>query len=391
MKKIMILLLSSLAALGLNAQNRSIDFEKDYKKALKKAKAENKLIFLDAYATWCGPCKWMAANVFTNDEVADFYNSNFINLKMDMEKGEGKDIAEKFKIRSYPTLFFLDHEGNMIHKKVGASQELKSYIKLGEDAKNPERQYNTLKAKFEAGQTDKEFLENYMEVAGGAGDNITPILSKYYEPLSEKDMLEESTWHVIRKYDKSVDSKGIMFVMSHIDHFSAVYDHTEVDQLLYQNNYAKIMGILYSKDFSKKDFDIALIDLKKHKIPGWEKIVLAADIEHLNKQKKTREMCELAVLEVMEVFEHDPVALNNYAWMIFEKSDDPAELTEALKWADRSLLMSERSFVQDTHANLLNKLGRKSEAMASGKKAIELAKAEGEDVEDYEKALENYK
>jgi len=40
------------------------------------AKQENKLIFLDAYASWCGPCKWMAANMFTNDTIADYYNKN---------------------------------------------------------------------------------------------------------------------------------------------------------------------------------------------------------------------------------------------------------------------------------------------------------------------------
>ena len=52
----------------------------DFKQAKELAKAQNKLIFIDAYTTWCGPCKLMAKTVFTEKEVGDFYNSNFINI-----------------------------------------------------------------------------------------------------------------------------------------------------------------------------------------------------------------------------------------------------------------------------------------------------------------------
>ena len=72
-----------------------------------KAKKENKLIFLDAYTTWCGPCKWMAKTVFTNDTVAQYYNANFINAKIDMEKGEGIELAKKYAVRCYPNLLMV--------------------------------------------------------------------------------------------------------------------------------------------------------------------------------------------------------------------------------------------------------------------------------------------
>ena len=56
---------------------------------LAKAKKENKIVFVDAYTTWCGPCKWMAANIFPTKEVGDVFNASFVNAKIDMEKGEG--------------------------------------------------------------------------------------------------------------------------------------------------------------------------------------------------------------------------------------------------------------------------------------------------------------
>lgn len=83
------------------AQNREIHFEHTaWKEILAKAKKENKLIMVDAFTTWCGPCKWMAKNTFTNDTVADFYNSKFVNAKIDMEKGEGLDIAKQYEVQA---------------------------------------------------------------------------------------------------------------------------------------------------------------------------------------------------------------------------------------------------------------------------------------------------
>ena len=99
------------------AQSDVIPFEQiTLKEALLKAEQNNQLVFIDAYTTWCGPCKWMAKNVFTNDEVAKFYGSNFVCLKLDMEKGEGKEFAEKYEVSAYPTFVFLNAAGVKVHQ-----------------------------------------------------------------------------------------------------------------------------------------------------------------------------------------------------------------------------------------------------------------------------------
>jgi thioredoxin 1 len=89
------------------------------KDAVALAKKENKLVFIDAYTTWCGPCKRMSKYTFTNNDVAAFFNENFVNLKVDMEKSEGAKIESKFDIRNYPTLLFLDGQGNLVKKYIG--------------------------------------------------------------------------------------------------------------------------------------------------------------------------------------------------------------------------------------------------------------------------------
>jgi thioredoxin 1 len=141
-KLIIIALFASLTlTIGLSAftfknkDNKGIEFyEGNFEGALAKAKAEKKIIFMDAYASWCGPCKKMAANVFTDEKAGTYFNANFINVKMDMEKGEGPEIAKKYPVQYYPTLFFIDAKGNVVKKIVGY-HDVDQLIKEAESAK----------------------------------------------------------------------------------------------------------------------------------------------------------------------------------------------------------------------------------------------------------------
>lgn len=94
-------------------------FEGTWDEALLTARTEKKLIFLDAYAVWCGPCKKMEANVFPKEEVGEFFNANFINFKMDMEKGIGPELAKKWQLTSYPTLYFVAASGDTVQSTIG--------------------------------------------------------------------------------------------------------------------------------------------------------------------------------------------------------------------------------------------------------------------------------
>src|ERR1700737_4662315 len=80
-------------------------FNGTLKEAIAKAKTENKFVFFDAYASWCGPCKTMDKDVFTHKSVADYLNTKFVSIKIDMEKGEGPELAKKYaSINGYPSL-----------------------------------------------------------------------------------------------------------------------------------------------------------------------------------------------------------------------------------------------------------------------------------------------
>ena len=110
-------------------------YEGSWSDALGKAKAENKLIFLEIHASWCGSCKRLKETTFTDREAGDLYNSNFINLVLDGEKGEGKVLAQKYGIKAYPALLFIDHTGRLV-AEVNGYHNPRRFVQLGKRVLN---------------------------------------------------------------------------------------------------------------------------------------------------------------------------------------------------------------------------------------------------------------
>lgn len=144
----------------LNAQKGIEFFHGTFEEALEESKTQGKLIFVDAYAEWCGPCKRMAATVFKEESVGNYYNSNFINMKIDMEKGEGPALAKKYRVSAYPTFFFIDENGEIVATAKGGRQT-EQFIELGENAMKKYDKSGDYTVKYEAGERSPELLRKY--------------------------------------------------------------------------------------------------------------------------------------------------------------------------------------------------------------------------------------
>jgi len=108
-----------------------IQFRREnWESAQASAKQENKVIFLNLYATWCAPCRKLKAKSFSNEEVGQFFNNSFINVSLDGESERGRQLMEKYSMPGFPSLLFLDGNGNIISRKAGyfAPEEL---LKMG--------------------------------------------------------------------------------------------------------------------------------------------------------------------------------------------------------------------------------------------------------------------
>lgn len=94
-------------------------FEGSLQEGLEKAKSENKLLFVDCYTTWCGPCKILKQYTFRDANLGDYMKDNYVSLAIDMETNEGQILAKKYGIEAYPTLLFLDKYGRVVNHQVG--------------------------------------------------------------------------------------------------------------------------------------------------------------------------------------------------------------------------------------------------------------------------------
>lgn len=118
------LLLTGMLPLAGHAQSIKkpggiVFIENSWLEALHQAQLKNKYIFVDAYATWCGPCNLLKNTTFKNSKAAAFFNANFINVAIDMEKGDGPDLAQQWGIQAYPTLLVFDSNGKPVTGTMG--------------------------------------------------------------------------------------------------------------------------------------------------------------------------------------------------------------------------------------------------------------------------------
>lgn len=149
MKNFLILAVAVLGmAMSAPAQNRSINFieGKTFEEIKELAKQENKLIFLDIYASWCGPCKLMDKKVYANDTVADFYNSHFINVKIDLSKEEGKKLGRKYQAYFLPTLVLISSDEVVENMDYGF-KSCGEFMQLGLDVLDPKKKFSALEAR----------------------------------------------------------------------------------------------------------------------------------------------------------------------------------------------------------------------------------------------------
>ena len=184
---------------SVNAQNRSINFEqtKEWKRIVKKAKKEKKLVFIDCYTSWCGPCKMLASKIFTQDAVADFFNENFVNTKYDMEKDvDGVMLKDKFGVKAFPTLVFVDPETQEIAHCIVGARKAEELIAEGEKAKDRENNLRGMMKRYAAGERSAEFLIAYMSTLAAAyqKDEVDKVAVEYLNTLSLEELMTKEGW-----------------------------------------------------------------------------------------------------------------------------------------------------------------------------------------------------
>lgn len=161
MKKLFLTMMSLMTVAVMWAQGVAFEPEgTTLEQASAKAKAENKLIFLDAYTQWCGPCKMMARTVFPQEAVGNALNPRFVSIKIDMESAYGAPLAKKLQITAYPTFVIFNADAQEIGRFLGGSNA-EEFIKRVEE-KSKDNSSSSLQQRWKNGDRDPQFLKDYL-------------------------------------------------------------------------------------------------------------------------------------------------------------------------------------------------------------------------------------
>jgi thiol-disulfide isomerase/thioredoxin len=175
--------------------------EGSWSETLHKAQVEKKPIFIDAYTVWCGPCKKLAKEVFTQDSVGEYFNKNFISYRMDMEKGEGVEFAKKYDVTAFPTLLYFNDKGVLMNKSVGF-KEADELLTASREALNPKNQIGSIKKEYEESDQSLKRLIIYCNKLKEA-DNYKmarEIAVSRLQKLKKKEKYSHEEWVLISNY-----------------------------------------------------------------------------------------------------------------------------------------------------------------------------------------------
>lgn len=348
--------------------------ELSIEEAIQLANKEHKYIFIDIYTDWCGPCKWMDKNVFTDDSLAVIMQHKFICVKANAEKGIGIDYRKKFSIETYPTLLFLDATGNLMHKVLG-KKTIQQLIEEVNKAINPKFQLSVNKAKFDAGERDSAFLYNYGLLLRGAGLDTREVSSAYLDKIGKEQWTSSDNFHYLIVTQKYYENPYFKYVAAHKAEFEGKVSDKHLSW--YLTNVLSDAIYTVSAKQNKKLKRQLIADMKKllpseisqQTIDRFKNNYAFCDLKHTgNRIRGARKYYKKYVI---------PEEMNAVAWNIYKRNENFRMMKLALELVNKAIMQQKtNAYYLDTKARILYKLKKNEEALVCAKEAAEIAKAE---------------
>jgi thiol-disulfide isomerase/thioredoxin len=374
-----------------------------WQQVLAKAKKENKFIFIDCFTTWCGPCKMMSAKVFPLEEVGQFYNEKFINIKVQLDTTKndneevkswfaaGKELADKYNVKAYPTYLFFDADGQVVHRAIGSS-DAATFIKKGKDALTADSQYYTAKRLYERGKKDEALLLKLALLSTEVYDvPFAQEVAKTYL-ATQKDLLTEQNIKLLSNTIQKSSDFGFKELLNNpalFDKYNYPGFATQaIRNIIAREEIFPVIAPRGQKPTDNPDWDAVLKSAEK-KYPLYAKEAVGFYKIESGKRAGNWPLFTAAVTDYLKLYSNNVMAgtLNDYAWMIFGKCDDMACIEKALNWSRQSLEGNDKEHMFiDTYANLLYKSGKKKEAIEWETKARDIAG--GEDAKGYQATID---
>lgn len=386
MKKLLIFLfpIYVFAQGGIQFQSMSWD------EALAAAQKSNKLIFMDAYTTWCGPCKALEKYTFTDPSVGDLFNESFINVRFDMEQYPGLELAEKYEVNLYPTLLFINGDGELVHRGCGAI-EIDELIALGKTALDENNSLAALQKKYDSGERSIELIDLYISALQNACQDLDSFLGDYFDQVPDSTLGQETNWYTFSEYDFDIYGSRFQYLLKNQSELEQTVSKSEVQNKIHDTFMVKYFDLAETEDFAL--FGVQSLQY----MVGQNEFDRKAELtDFLNfgygELSENWELYADGAISFIEPELENPDLVLDVAWKFYLFVDDPEKLLKALNWTKHVLEAEEPNpSTIDTYASLLFKIGKKNDAIKYETQALQLAESWGEDVHHFEYQLAKFK
>jgi len=334
------------------------------------AKKEHKFLIVDGFTDWCGWCKFMDKNIYPQKEVGDFFNANFIFLEINMEQGEGKDVARQYRLNEYPSFLFFDSLGSFVHYYFGASTTAPAFIKLGQTAMDTMHNCRGLAYRLFKGEQDTAFIKELIKSTYYYADPkiIENALAVYWTALPNTKLIEKENWDLFKYYEENVNSLAFDYIYAHKAEFQTRYHEKGDSNVIY------IKAAMYMKKAADAKDEAMLMRAREIALQSNDKqTIYTACVNEFPfyLQKGNLNDFYSDVDHFIQRFGSD------WMWGISSTmgtaTNDKKVLEKALGYVSQDLKKNKTYYNTDTYAHILFKLGRIKEAYASANDAMTLA------------------
>lgn len=383
---------------------------KNWNEALSEAKRVNKPIFVDLYATWCGPCKKMDSEVYTDKEVANYVNTNFVAIKVQGDSTKSDDsyikgwysdaVNLKFYASAYPSFLFYTSDGKYSGKEEGYYNAA-DFLVLLKKVIDPIGSYATQLASFEKGVLNKVQMRDLAQWAKKNKDTSALKIAKaykmkYIDGASIDSLLTpESDRFIVTFIDLfTFDDKIITYIYKHQSYADSVLNR--------YSGYAKnLTDYVIAKQFISDIIRPNGTD--QSGIPEWEKLkrniskkfddniasrlVLDAKIDWAHRTKHWDEATEYELDRIdkygLDTSGMGRLKINNLMYdVVFKYVENPSLLARSVDVMKRVVALDDHQIAErlDTYASILYKAGNKDRAIEVEKKALDIGLKEKNEV-----------
>jgi len=356
-------------------------------KALVAAKIENKPVFLHGFADWCHYCEYMKDSVYTDKEVADFYNAHFICVKMDMEK-EGKSIATSLKAHTFPVLVFYDTDGTIMHRAAGRKYK-QPFLELGKEALDPKRQMRYFKTSYESGTATPYEVQMYFRMQEMSGMDAQLMINDYLMKQPDSSFTNQNNWRIINDILKDPSMPIMTRVIANKNALEAKYADSVATKFIniYNSYLMQYVQLLDSAGYEKAKKNILATGLDLG-----PKICAYADLNRL-KMKSEWDAYMVESKKFVEKYAmNDSRRLADIARVIYERfNSEKDKVLIAEQWAERSVKFNDNYRNNHLLASIYYVLGKKEQGFEVANHAIDIAKRTNADYSQTTTLLNNMK